>query len=156
VSGGTYSFRDYVGASPTQVALEFKVGGTINPRLLLGFDVTAVRSQADSGGSTFGAQVTNYLAMATWFPNERGFFLRGGLGLAAFTYDTSGAVGSHSDSTQGVGLLLGAGYALWLGRSFNLTLNLDWSFQSYRSSKDPQLLPDSSSFWAAYVGFDWY
>ena len=35
---------------------------------------------------------------------------------------------------------------------FNLTVNLDYSGQSYSG----ELAPDSSSFWGLGLGFDWY
>lgn len=54
-------------------------------------------------------------------------------------------------------MLAGVGYACWLGQSFNLTVNLDFSAQSYRDGSDPYgLLPDSSRLWSLYLGFDWY
>jgi hypothetical protein len=61
--------------------------------------------------------------------------------------------GEVSDDANGFGVLGGFGYAFWLGKSFNLTLNLDQSFQWY--SNDPGE-PDKSQFTALYVGFDWY
>jgi hypothetical protein len=157
LSDGSHSFEDYVGTDPTQVFLNFKVGATITPKLLLGFDLTAIRSEFDGGGATAGAQVTNYDAVATFFPTGRGFFLRGGVGLSAFGYDVETGYGSASDSTTGVNVLGGVGYAFWLGKAFNLTLNLDASAQSYGEQDDAYaLLPESSSFWSLYVGFDWY
>ncbi len=154
---GSMSFEDYVGPSPTQLTLNFKVGATMTPKLLLGFDITAIRSAWEDGGNTAAAQVTNYMAVATYFPTERGFFLRGGAGLSVFGVEAEATGASFSDSTSGVSVLGGIGYAFWLGRSFNLTLNLDLSAQSYGSQNDALgLLPESSRFWALYVGFDWY
>ena len=81
------SFDDSVGGRATQVALEFKVGATLSPRLLFGLDIAGLRAQTDVGGVTTGATVVNYDAMLTFFPTERGFFLRAGVGLSRFSYD---------------------------------------------------------------------
>ena len=82
------------------------------------------------------------------------FFLRGGVGLATLRVDASGFGTSASASVNGVNLTVGGGYAFWIGRTFNLTLNLDLSGQSY-SSSDPTA-PSKSNFTALWLGFDWY
>jgi hypothetical protein len=158
--GDTFSFRELnrgallTSGDPANIALNFKVGATLTPRLLVGFDITAVRSQLDQGGDSAGVQVTNYDVVATWFPVERGFFARGGLGLSGLTFDSDIAgLGSGSSTYRGANLLLGVGYAFWLGRSFNLTLNLDYTAQGYGSS---DVDPETSSAWLVYLGFDWY
>jgi hypothetical protein len=46
------------------------------------------------------------------------------------------ALGSASDTANGFGLLGGLGYAFWLGKSFNLTLNIDHSRQFYSIGSD--------------------
>ena len=137
------------------VSLNFKVGATLSPSVLLGFDLTTLRTEGsgfDFFGNygTYGVQVTNYDAMLTWFPVQRGPFLRAGLGLATISEDF---IDGTSHSRGGVGAVVGGGYAFWLGRSFNLTLNLDLSAQSYgRATNEPK----SSSFANLWVGFDWY
>ena len=78
--GSSGSFKEFLGASPTNVSLNFKVGATLNPTMLLGFDVTTLLSSTDEGGVSRSIQVVNYDAMFTWFPVEKGFFLRGGAG----------------------------------------------------------------------------
>ena len=149
--GATYSFRELnYDRSTTNLLLNFKVGATISPRLLLGFDLTAVRSAADQDGFATAVQVNNYDAVATFFPMETGLFVRGGLGLSAISVEADGL---STTTAGGANVLLGVGYAWWLGRSFNLTVNLDFSAQSYGSSNDK---PESSRLWALYAGFDWY
>jgi len=148
--GSTFSFRELNGdRSTTNVLLNFKVGATISPRLLLGFDLTAVRSAADQDGYDTAVQVNNYDAVATFFPMDTGLFVRGGLGLSAISVESP----VTTVTASGANVLLGVGYAWWLGRTFNLTVNLDFSAQSYGSSNDK---PESSRVWALYAGFDWY
>lgn len=149
--GDSFSFKEINGdRDPTRLALNFKVGWTVNPRLLLGLDITAARAQASGDGLVdSAAQITNYNAVATFFPWERGFFVRGGLGLSALTLELD----DESESYGGTNLLGGLGYAFWLGKQFNLTVNLDASKQFYGSS---DLDPEGSQFWMLYAGFDWY
>lgn len=159
-TGGTRSFgqyfKDITGASPTTVAVNLKAGVTVSPQLLVGLDVTAVRSDVSGRGLSLAFQVTNYDLVATFFPAGRGFFLRGGGGIARFTYDASGSGVSLSDSATGPSLIAGVGYAFWLGQHFNLTVNLDYAHQWYSGKDDIGVLPESSSMWAIWAGFDWY
>jgi hypothetical protein len=91
--------------------------------------------------------------MVTFFPNGEGFFIRGGVGLAAFVTQLSGPGVSENETVSGFGIVFGGGHAFWLLKSFNLTLNADYSLQSYGKSDNG---PDSSSFLNIYLGFDWY
>jgi hypothetical protein len=141
-------------SSPTKVFINFKVGATLTPNLLLGLDIAGFRVDGNALGATVGEQISTYSAMVTWFPMERGFFLRGGAGLSNFRVDLVGFGGTGSADVDGVNLTVGAGYAFWIGRSFNLTVNLDVSGQSYRSS-DPGA-PSKSNYTALWLGFDWY
>jgi hypothetical protein len=149
----SYTFQEMHGTSPTNVSLNFKIGATITPELLAGFDVTAIRSQADQGGFTTALQITNYDAMVTWFPQGEGLFLRGGVGFTKLLFEASDDVSSMSSDFSGYNVLVGAGYAFWLSQSFNLTLNADYSAQRYGSSDTD---PESSNFFHVWVGFDWY
>jgi len=140
-------------SSPTSTFFDFKVGATLTPHLLLGLDVTCLRT----AGVYFGRgaydqviQILNSDAMLTWFPVERFYFLRGGLGLSSFQWKNY----NSWEYASGVNVDLGAGMAFWLGRSFNLTVNLDYSVQRYGSSKE--WVPSRSSFIAIWLGFDWY
>jgi hypothetical protein len=161
VNGQNVSFQDVLRGngvdSSITLSLQFEVGATVRPDLLVGFDVRALRSQGSTsqfGPSTdLGVQATDYLAMLTWFPAERGFFLRGGAGLATMTLDSNNSFGRSSDTHGGVAVLAGLGYAFWLGQHFNLTLNLDASAQKYGGGVD---VPESSRFVDAYLGFTWY
>jgi hypothetical protein len=152
--GSERTFSDLNGNRDTaNVMLNFKVGATLAPTLLLGFDWTVVRATAsDELADTF-AQISNYDAMLTWFPWETGFLLRGGVGLSSLTVKASTGTASGSTTYTGANLLVGAGYAFWLGDHFNLTLGLDASAQGYGDSAGS---PKSSSLWALWVGADWY
>lgn len=155
LGGATATFRDWNFDPPRSSAtgfFNFKVGATLSPRLLLGFDLTGLRSQSDDAGFSTAIQVVNYDAVVTWFPQGEGFFLRGGGGLSTISFEDS-TLYANPRNFGGVNLLAGVGYAFWLGQSFNLTLNLDLSAQRYSGATGE---PDSSRLWALWVGFDWY
>jgi hypothetical protein len=149
---GSYSLSEGM-SDATKVSINFKVGMTLTPTLLLGLDINGFQSSGTITGTALDATYTisTFNAMATWFPMERGLFLRGGLGLSNLSLEVTGY---GSDDVSGWNLDVGGGYAFWLGKSFNLTLNLDYAAQGYSSSKVGA--PTSSSYWALWLGFDWY
>jgi hypothetical protein len=126
----------------------------VSPETLVGFDVTAVGQGGSGSGVDAHAQINNYFLMLTHFPFQEGFFFRVGGGFSRLVNVIDTSFGDFDSSVTGVGVLGGVGYAFWLGKSFNLTLNLDYSEQWY--SKDESGEPDRSKFTVAYVGFDWY
>jgi hypothetical protein len=152
------SFKEYLyDLDPTTVSLNLKVGATISPTLLLGFDISAVRSQVSESGATAAAQISNYDVVATYFPMQKGFFVRGGAGLTRFSYEEEAGGFSYSNDTSGFNVLGGVGYAFWLGRQFNLTLNADFSMASFGEQTEPDfVLPESTRYASFWIGFDWY
>jgi len=160
--GQRIDFRDLnAPLSATPVALQFEVGATLRPDLLLGFDLRVLRTFTSgtlvfADGSTVSdpaVQVTQGLAMITWFPRRYGLFVRGGAGLASYSEDARVNNFRSDGSITGLGLLGGVGYAFWLGRQFNLTVNLDLSAQAYG---DEPNFPSSTRYADLYLGFSWY
>lgn len=102
-------------------------------------------------------QLNRYDVGVMYFPWQRGFYLRGAVGLAALTIDATrgGGILSGTGTTRGLDALAGVGYAFWLGRSFNLTVNADLDFQTYgnQSSGADVTSARGGSLW---LGFDWY
>jgi hypothetical protein len=139
---------DFVGPDPTTLAIGFRVGATLTPKLLAGFDVYAVGAVSTGGFEDTQIQVSTYGASATFFPWEKGFFVKGGPAIAVLTLD-QGSLGSGD--WRGLGLSYGAGYAFWLGRSFNLGLVLEGNTSWYGSDG-----PDSTSIGSLSLSFDWY
>lgn len=155
IDGDTVTFDDWLKGldKDSKLSLNFKVGGTIDSKNLLGFDITAVNQTGTAIGVDALIQINNYFLMWTHFPQEEGAFFRLGGGLSNIMAEVNSSFGDFSDRVNGQGLLLGVGYAFWLGQSFNLTLNLDHSRQWYSSGAGE---PDSSQFTILYLGFDWY
>jgi hypothetical protein len=121
-------------------------GIALSPNLLFGFSGSLVSQMGKRAGKDEHLQINNYLAAFTWFPAEKGFFLRGGVGLANIFVDTA----VSSDNAHGFGTLVGAGYALPIARRHNITFTVDYSRQSYSGSSTK---PDNSQFGAAYLGY---
>jgi hypothetical protein len=157
VAGNTSSFHQLLatqGSDGFRLAGNFKVGATLNEKTLVGLDITVLRAFGTASGFDTWVQVGNVDCMFTYFPMTYGLFLRGGGGLAFLQT----GIGDRYTGAQitndygGFGLLGGVGYAFWLGRRFNLTLNLDLSMQFYPWATDV----NRSSMVLGYVGFDFY
>ncbi len=152
-AGQERTFDDWLQGLDTspKISLNFKVGKTLSPKTLLGFDFTSAGQSGSLPGIDANVQINNFFLMLTHFPKEEGFFIRAGGGLSNLTFDVDTFV-TASETFNGFGFLGGIGYAFWLGKSFNLTLNIDHSRQFYSGGNDP----DNSQFTIFYVGFDWY
>jgi hypothetical protein len=151
LSDGTADFKDLVYPGRTTVAFNFRVGATMSPRLLLGFDGGFVSASSDSDGYNSSVQLNYYDVGVMFFPMERGFYLRGGLGLSSVVQEVESPFTPFDYSARGFNVLGGIGYAFWLGRSFNLTLNLDAQRHTFNEDN-----VESGTSWSAWVGFDWY
>jgi hypothetical protein len=149
---GTHPFKDYVGADPMNLSFNFNVGATLTPSLLLGFEGGAVAAlsstEVEPGVRDTQIQTNYYDAALTYFPMERGFFVKGGLGLSTLVWDLDSA---GSNSWSGYNVMGGVGYAWWLGQSFNLVASLDGTKAWYGSDG-----PDSTQGWSLQLGFEWY
>ena len=123
VTSGT-GFCDAVGERQGAFAAYLMAGGTLSPHLRLGgeaYNFIGVRELAGgtaSGDSTL--TIGNNLALALYYYPmvERGLFFKGGVGTAFYVEAKS----ENLDwEVWGLGLLLGAGYDLRIGRTISLT-----------------------------------
>jgi len=150
LNGRSFSFDDGLqGATDKSPLIALNVvnaGIALSPNLLFGFSGSAASQIGKLNGNDAQLQINNYFAALTWFPAEKGFFLRGGAGLSSMLIDT----GVSSNTARGFGILVGAGYALPVARRHNITFTVDYSRQSYSGSSTK---PDSSEFGAAYLGY---
>lgn len=151
--GGRASFRDLSVDRPRNGFFNVRAGATLSDRLLLGGEFSGIAAVANEAGVDSTVSVSNLDLVATFFPTGRGLALRGGAGWSRFDRTLDGA-GLHEDQRRdGANLMAGVGYAWWLGRSFNLSLNLD-VFQQWYGASDAFV--ESSRCAVAYLGFDWY
>ncbi len=156
--GTTSSFHDLLAASGSdhfRFGGNFRIGATMSPTTLMGFDLTVLRGFGSApGGYDTWVQVSNMNLMLTFFPMQQGLFLRGGGGFAWLETGIRDQI-TLAQTTYDYGgfdLLGGVGYAFPLTRRFNLTLNADLSWQFYPWSSDVS----GSRMFLLYVGFDFY
>ncbi|MCB9529986.1 MAG: hypothetical protein H6701_16630 [Myxococcales bacterium] len=135
------------------LAMNLQIGGTLTPHVLLGFEGAFMARSGEETG--YRLQHNQYLLAASVFPMQdgQGFFLKGGVGLSILVieYDT---FRQTETSSNGVGLMGGLGYALWLGDSFNLTLSNDFHYGRYGGGGESE--PASAWFDMLALGFAWY
>lgn len=150
---GTVAFADgtragldeLVTGSGDRFAFNFRVGGTLTPKLLLGFDGGFI---AADGSDDSSVQLNTYDVGVMFFPRERGLYLRGAFGRSVLMQSLPGL---GDVSTGGFNVVGGLGYAFWLGRTFNLTLNVEGHRHWFNGAG-----VDGATAWAGWLGFDWY
>ncbi len=150
VNGKTITFSDqFQGATDTvsPVALSLSFGLALNPKTFVGFDGSAASQIGKIAGTNTHVQINNYFAGVTYFPWETGPYLKAGAGLSSFVATT----GSQTESSGGLGFLLGAGYALRIVGAHHLSITYTQTWQSYGGSSMTK--PDSSQFGAVYLGY---
>lgn len=97
----------------------FKLGGTLNPNVLLGMELNGWTKS--EGGAT--VSMGNLSGAAYWYPmTTAGFFVKGGAGYSVLSADDGLSTGSES----GFGLLAGLGYDIKVGRNLSITPVANW------------------------------
>ncbi len=74
-AGQEITFDDWLAGTDKspKISLNFKVGKTLSPKTLIGFDLTAVSQTGSLGGIDGHIQINNYFFMFTHLPKEEGF-----------------------------------------------------------------------------------
>lgn len=153
VNGNTVSFSDqFQGSNDESPLIAVKVvsfGVAVKPTLYVGMDLTGLTQSGTVGPNKTNLQLSNYFVSLTWFPWERGLFLKGAAGVSSLFIGT----GTQSERTNGLGALVSAGYALRIHGPHHLTVSAEQGWQTYWGSSETK--PDSSQYNAAYVGYMW-
>ncbi len=151
--GERASFRDFTYEDDrVTVGFNFNVGATLTPRLLLGGELGGIGTFGEYQGYETSITTSYIDAVLTFFPVERGPFLRGGLGRTVLAIEQEDPYyGDFKGDWDGYNVLGGIGYAWWLGRSFNLVGQVDVMRSWYESSG-----PDSTDSVHVTLGFEWY
>lgn len=122
------------------VAFNIRLGGTLSQRLLIGGEINGWSKE--EGNVT--VSIANITPVLIFYPAAQGgFFIKGGLGLAAAELE----IGPFSGEETGVGVTLGLGYDARVGRNFALTPFFDVTNSSF----------DGGSFtrYSFGLGFTW-
>ena len=102
-----------------------KLGGTVNDQLLLGFETNGWTKEEDGVTLSQG----NLSATGYFYPQpDKGFFVKGGLGLSTLDLKLSG-LGSGSET--GFGLIGGLGWDARVGSNFSLTPYANFVYGSF-------------------------
>jgi hypothetical protein len=151
-AGQRDSFKEftYPGDRAT-FSFDFNIGATLTPRLLLGVEVGALGTSGSTGGYDSSIITTYFDGVVTYFPMERGFFVRGGAGSASLQTNAETPDGTFKGNWKGVNVLGGVGYAWWLGKSFNLVGQVDVTRAWYERRG-----PDATDTVAVTLGFEWF
>ncbi len=140
-------------SSTVPLTVNLGIGAIVTQKIHAGLDISAVRKTGTIFDGTFAMQVNNYFGSVSLYPFNEGLFLKGGIGYSALVFEATGFVGGDSTDTYGgMGGLVGVGYNFWIGETFNLGVNIEYTMQSY-SDEDG---PDSGNFWNAYVSCYWF
>lgn len=136
------------------LGLNFQVGWTATPQLLVGAEIAAM-ARLSEGDVDVHLQHNQYLVAVTWFPlpDGKGLLLKGGAGLSVIALEISSTNLRASGSERGFGGMAGIGYAFWLGDAFNLTLNNDFHFATFGGDRGE---PTGGFFDLISLGFMWY
>lgn len=110
-------------------AAHFRMGGTVNPQVLLGAEVLVLWREERGGGDL---ERVNAMVTALIYPNaDGGVFFKGGFGVAS--------IENRGDQT-GVGATLGVGYDFRIASNLYLTPNFHVLTQIFDQETSASLL----------------
>lgn len=108
------------------VGFNLRLGGTLSQRLLIGGEINGWGKEEGNVSVT----IANITPVLLFYPAAQGgFFLKGGVGLAAAEVEW----GPYSGEQTGVGITLGLGYDARVGRNFALTPYVDFTTSSFEA-----------------------
>jgi len=165
IDGLKTNFEDWTqhdGKFGLQNFANFGIGYMMSPNWRMGLDVAWARYD---NSSTFSVSpdlvrsinLSEIFFVTQYFPMTNDLFVRAGAGYSQLARTISltnneNAAENLEDASNGVGMLVGIGYAFQISKGFSISINLDHRRQYY-SSKDNK--PDASSYTIAFLGFNW-
>ncbi len=116
----------------TKPTVQIRLGGTVNPNLRLGGEISSwVNSYYDGGNVT--ETVSGVFGIAQFYPATRaGLYLKGGVGIGRSAVDYSGG---PTISDLGLAGVLGVGYDIRVGRHLAITPTLDFQYHDYSGAE---------------------
>lgn len=135
VGGESFDARDGLGWSDrvTGGVGYIKLGGTVNPSLLLGVEAQGWSDQGYQ--ADYDRELGSLMGIAQFYPSRTGdFWLRGGLGWAWDEVRFYGTPPTNiTTSRNGTAFAIGLGYDARIGRKISLTPTLDLMAQRYHT-----------------------
>jgi len=131
LGGGWDDFDMSFGNSGRGGAAYIRMGGTVNPHVLVGGEIIAWFRETSQSNEI---ERENVSLTALLYPSKRGFFVKGGFGYAGFQ-TSPGFV-----DREGIGLTLGSGFDFRVGRNLFITPNVDVMTQFLRDDTNVTLL----------------
>ena len=131
-------------------AWEFHIGGMLNPQLALLFDMSGVvRSYDDTAGNTNTLYNSLFAVALQYWLTDR-LWLKGGVGDAYISLDTTDYAGFvySNGSESALGLLGAGGFELISARTFSLDLQLRFMHGFYSG--------DGATNWGLLIGLNWF
>jgi len=136
------------------------VGSVVNPKIHLGLDISGVSQEASCprydpsyylSPAKVEMQLRNYFAAVSYFPFEKGLFLKAGGGTSELTQTTT-VFFEQKDKFSGFGYMIGIGYDLRIVKRLHIGIHADYSEQTYHSSD----APDDTDFSNIYLALYFY
>ncbi len=137
------------------LTMQFGLGVIFADYIHLGGEIQALYAlySPDDSDYSYSRQFTSYMAVAMFFPFKQLLYVKAGYGLTRYDFMTDHPDGENN-SFDGTGFLIGAGLALPLTKSFNLTFCIDYLVHDYPETDD--YLGGKVQMWNAYVTFYWF
>jgi len=104
-----------------------RIGATVSDRVVIGLEVFSLLNRGlgfSSGDTTKTAETATAAVVVLWFPSRRGFFFKGGAGLAVGQFTIPETAGADTSNGDGIGVTFGFGWDFAISRKFAVTANL--------------------------------
>ena len=142
---------------PIAGSFDFHVGGMINPRLALLFEVWGSGQQLDAQATETLVQVMWMFGAQYWVTPQ--LWLKGGIGAASLSISVDDGFGGSEaiDIGEGAAIMGAIGYEVMSTRKFAVDLQFRVGAGTYQDDGDGGIgLNDQITTAAFGVGFNWY
>jgi hypothetical protein len=135
--------------NPASLGGDFHIGGMIDPRLAVLFEIWGTTQTLDANGTAFLTQTLFMAALQYWVTPQ--LWIKGGLGVAGLTQTIDDGYYVYDEGIDSGGALMGAiGYELLSARHFAIDLQLRLGTASYDGIRE------RINSGTVGVGFNWY
>ncbi len=142
---------------PIAGGFDFHVGGMLNPRLALLFEVWGTGQQLDAVGANTLMQTMVMVAAQYWVTPQ--LWIKGGIGAANLSISSDDGFGDTNSIDIGAGAaLMGAvGYEVMSSRKFSMDLQFRLGAGTYQDDGNGGVgINDQITTGMFGVGFNWY